>query len=164
MATVDAKRSAKDVATLMKDLSTTPKAQAWVRARSVVAIRPILAFATIKDAIRPEPWIVSGALIEGHTQTVSNSVLSDAIAGTGAPRLEWLCLSDAMTSREWARLAERQPFDAMFGHLLNSLEGQVRAAGAAESLELALSQPQLIKHATCERCGRPTHSGYSRRL
>lgn len=159
MATGDAKRTAKDVAALLKDLSTTPKARAWVRARSDEVIRPMLAFETIKDAIRPEPWVVSAALIEGHAQTVSHSVLSEAIAGTGALRLEWMCLSDAMTSPDWARSSERQPFDAMFSHLLDSLEGHVRAAGAAEALKLALPHPHVAMHAACEQCGRPTHSG-----
>jgi hypothetical protein len=164
MAAVDARRSANDVATLLKDLPTTPKARVWIRARSDEATRPILAFETIKDAIRPEPWIVSDALLDGHTQTVSDALLLEAVAGTGAPKLQWMSLSDAMTSRDWARSSERQPFDAMFGHLLDSLEGHVRAAGEAEVLGIGLPHPPVTKRTTCERCGRPTHPGRPCRL
>lgn len=136
----------------------------WLTAREAtstmeVSARRGLTFATLHDAWRNEPWIVSGERILGHARTVSDEDLRIALQDCEGPTVEVLPLVVVMVDFLWASSSARVSFQAAWETLLDDASDRSRSREAESRLQETVDSPtHAILHGPCPKCGSPFHS------
>lgn len=119
-----------------------------------------LAFATIADLSRPEPWVLQGDYVVGHALTVSTSDLENALLGEAGAVLRIAWLSDVMLGTTWSDPSVCRVFHAAYTDVLWAALESADAVLDATDLHEGMATANSSETPACPKCGKPAHPGY----
>lgn len=138
--------------------------RAWLKARGAastmeVSARRGLTFATLRDAWRDEPWVVTGERVVAHTLTASDNDLVIALQESGGLNIEVACLAVVLMDCTWVSAVARTPFQATWETLLDDARGMARSKETESRLAGAFDCPtDISSQSPCRKCGSPFHT------